>query len=64
MRLLEAAGATPSEAIRPALIDTARRLHQRTQLAAEAAILEADAADREEMLSVAGLMESLPEETR
>lgn len=59
LRALEAAGMTRSEAIRTALIDSARRLRQRSELAAEVAALEADDADREEMLSVAALMESL-----
>jgi Arc/MetJ-type ribon-helix-helix transcriptional regulator len=59
LRALEAAGVSRSEAIRTALIDSARRLRQRSELAAEAAALEADEADREEMLSVAALMESL-----
>lgn len=59
LRSLEAAGMTRSEAIRSALIDSARRLQGRSDLAAEAAALEADVADREEMLSVAALMESL-----
>jgi hypothetical protein len=34
-------------------------LRRRAELAAEVAALEADDADREEMLAVAGLMESL-----
>jgi Arc/MetJ-type ribon-helix-helix transcriptional regulator len=59
LRALEAAGLSRSEAIRSALIEAARRLRQRSELAAEAAVLEADEADREEMLSVASLMESL-----
>lgn len=59
LRSLEAAGMTRSEAVRTALIDSARRLRQRSELAAEAAALEADEVDREEMLSVAALMESL-----
>ena len=59
LRSLEAAGLSRSEAIRTALIDSARRLRQRSELAAEAAALEADETDREEMLSVAALMESL-----
>lgn len=59
LRSLEATGMTRSEAIRTALIASARRLRQRSELAAEVAALEADEADREEMLSVAGLMESL-----
>lgn len=59
LRSLEAAGMTRSEAIRTALIDSARRLRGRSELASEAAALEADDADREDMLSVAALMESL-----
>ena len=59
LRVLEAAGMTRSEAIRTALIDSARRLRERSELAAEVAVLEADDSDREEMLSVATLMESL-----
>lgn len=48
-----------SEAMRSALIASARRLRARSTLAAEVAALEADDDDREEMLAVAGLMESL-----
>jgi Arc/MetJ-type ribon-helix-helix transcriptional regulator len=59
LRSLEAAGYSRSEAIRAALIDSARRLGRGSDLAAEAAALEADEDDREEMLAVAGLMESL-----
>lgn len=59
LRSLEAAGLSRSEAIRSALIDSARRLRQRSELAAEVAALEADDDDRREMLAVAGLMESL-----
>ncbi len=59
LRSLEAAGLTRSEAIRTALIDSARRLQQRSELAAEVAALELDEADRQEMLAVASLMESL-----
>ncbi len=59
LRSLEAAGLSRSEAIRSALIDSARRLQRRSALAAEAAALEADDADRQEMLAVASLMESL-----
>jgi Arc/MetJ-type ribon-helix-helix transcriptional regulator len=59
LRTLEAAGMSRSEAIRSALIESARRLRRRSQIAAEVAELEADEADREEMLAVAGLMESL-----
>lgn len=59
MRSLEAAGLSRSEAIRSSLVEAARRLRQRSELAAEVAALEADEADREEMLAVASLMESL-----
>lgn len=48
-----------SDAVRAALIESARRLRHRAELAAEVAALEADDADRHEMLAVAGLMESL-----
>ena len=56
---LEAAGLSRSEAIRRAIIDSANRLQRRKALAAEAAALEADEADRREMLEVAAMMESL-----
>ena len=59
LRALEATGLSRSEAIRTALIESARRLRSRSALAAEVAALEADEADRAEMLSVAELMESL-----
>jgi Arc/MetJ-type ribon-helix-helix transcriptional regulator len=59
LRTLEAAGMSRSEAIRSALIASARRLRARSALAAEVAELEADDHDRGEMLAVAGLMESL-----
>lgn len=59
LRTLEAAGMSRSEAIRNALISSARRLRARSALAAEVAALEADDDDRGEMLAVAGLMESL-----
>lgn len=59
LRTLEAAGMSRSEAIRSALISSARRLRARSALAAEVAALEADDDDRGEMLAVAGLMESL-----
>ena len=59
LRSLEAAGLSRSEAIRSSLVEAARRFRQRSELAAEAAALEADEADREEMLAVASLMESL-----
>ena len=59
LRALEAAGMSRSEAIRAALIAAARRLRRSSELAAEVAALEADEGDREEMLAVARLMESL-----
>lgn len=56
---LEATGLSRSEAIRRAILDSAARLRRRAALAAEAAALEADEADRREMLEVAAFMESL-----
>lgn len=59
LRVLEASGLTPSEAIRSSLLASAQRVNRRRVLAAEAAALEADEADRTEMLSVAAFMESM-----
>jgi len=56
---LEATGLTRSEAIRIALVEAASRLADKKALAAEVAALEADDADRAEMVIVADLMESL-----
>jgi hypothetical protein len=56
---LEASGMNRSEAIRTALVESAKRLRRRQEIAAEVAALEADEGDREEMLEVASLMESL-----
>ena len=56
---LEAAGLSRSEAIRRAIIDSAARLQRRKALAQEVAALDADQADRQEMLEVAAVMESL-----
>jgi Arc/MetJ-type ribon-helix-helix transcriptional regulator len=56
---LEASGLTRSEAIRKALVEAAARMEDRQALAAEVAALEADEDDRQEMLAVADLMESL-----
>ncbi len=56
---LEAAGMSRSEAIRRAIIESAARLRRRKDLAEEVAALEADEADRCEMLAVASIMESL-----
>jgi hypothetical protein len=59
LRALESSGLSRSQAIRTALIGSARRLRRSRELAAEVASLEADPADRNEMLAVAALMESL-----
>jgi hypothetical protein len=59
LRALEATGLSRSDAIRSALVESARSLRRRRELAAEVATLQADDADRQEMLSVAQLMESL-----
>lgn len=57
--LLEATGMTRSEAIRAALVEAASRRQDKQTLAAEVAVLEADEDDRDEMLAVANIMESL-----
>jgi Arc/MetJ-type ribon-helix-helix transcriptional regulator len=54
---LEATGLSRSEAIRRAILDSAARLQRHAALAEEVAVLEADEADRREMLEVAALME-------
>lgn len=59
LRVLEASGLSRSEAIRTALVDSARRLRRGAELAAEVAELEADDVDRAEMAAVAQVMESL-----
>ena len=56
---LESTGVSRSEAIRSALVDAASRLNDAAALANEVAALDADEADRAEMLDVANLMESL-----
>jgi predicted transcriptional regulator len=56
---LEATGISRSEAIRRAILDSASRIRRRAALAAEVAALEADEADRREMLDVASFMESM-----
>ncbi|MDP9068991.1 MAG: ribbon-helix-helix protein, CopG family [Actinomycetota bacterium] len=56
---LQATGMSRSEAIRRALVESAEKLRRRELVAAEVAALEADEADRREMLEVASLMESL-----
>ncbi|MEJ7585232.1 MAG: hypothetical protein WKF43_14395 [Acidimicrobiales bacterium] len=59
LRALEAAGLSRSDAVRTALIASARRLRRSSELAAEVAALEDDRVDRDEMRAVAELMESL-----
>jgi Arc/MetJ-type ribon-helix-helix transcriptional regulator len=59
LRALEASGMSRSEAIRSSVVEAAHRLRRRSALAAEVVALEADDADRGEMIAVAGLMESL-----
>lgn len=59
LRTLEASGLSRSEAIRVAILQSADRLRRRADLAAEVARLEADEADREELLLVADFMESV-----
>ena len=59
LRALEAAGMSRSEAIRSALVASALRLRGSRELAAEVAALEADEADRKEMLAVAEIMEAM-----
>jgi len=56
---LEATGLSRSEAIRAALAQADDRLQNQQVLADEAAALEADDADRAEMLAVAETMEQL-----
>lgn len=56
---LEASGMNRSVAVRTALVESAQRLRRRQEVAAEVAALEADEADRKEMLEVASLMETL-----
>jgi len=59
LRMLEATGLSRSEAIRTSLLASAERMRRRHEIAREAAALEADDADRAEMLAVASLMESM-----
>ena len=59
LNTLEASGLSRSEAIRKAIVDAAAALRRNEALRAEAAVLEADEADHQEMLEVASLMESL-----
>lgn len=59
LRSLEASGLTRSEAVRTSLIAEARRRREHRALAREVAALEADEADRAELLATAELMESM-----
>jgi Arc/MetJ-type ribon-helix-helix transcriptional regulator len=59
LRLLEAAGRTRSEAVRLALVRAAAEARTRASIAAEAAAIAADPADRAEAELVRGLMEDL-----
>lgn len=59
LRAPEATGLSQSEAIRSALLSSMRHSRPSRELAAEVAELEADDADRAEMLAVAALMLAL-----
>jgi hypothetical protein len=59
LRAREASGWTQSEAVRAALIGEARRRRWLVERAAEVAVLEADPSDRDRMLAVDELVESL-----
>ncbi len=59
LQTLESSGLTRCEAIRTSLLASAARLRRGRELAAEAAGLEAEEADRQEMHAVASLMESM-----
>ncbi len=59
LRTLEATGMSRSEAIRTALVESAKRRQRRSALAAEVAELEADESDRAEIFAVTDLMESM-----
>ena len=56
---LKATGLSRSQAIRAALVQADDRLQDRRALAEETATLEADDADRAEMLAIAETMEQL-----
>ncbi len=59
LRTLEASGLSRSEAIRRALVETVARRQRRADIARELAELEADEADRAEMLEIAAFMETM-----
>lgn len=59
LAVIQATGLSRSQAIRAAVLASARRLRRGQELAAEVARLEADAEDRAEMLAIAAMMESV-----
>lgn len=59
LRILNACGMSTSDAIRSSLISSAQQVRGRAELKKEVAAIEADAADRDEMLAIADLMESM-----
>ncbi len=59
LHTLEASGMNRSEAIRKSILDAASALRRKETLRIEAAALEADEEDRQEMQEVASLMERL-----
>ena len=59
LRMTEAQGLRQSEAVRSSIVNDAERLRDHRALAAEAAALETDEADRAEVAAVASLMEEL-----
>jgi hypothetical protein len=59
LRSLEATGLSQSEAIRVALLNEIRHRRLSRGLASEVAALEADEADRKEMLAMAELLKTL-----
>ena len=59
LNTLEASGMSRSEAIRKSILDAAAALRRKEAMRAEVAALDGDQQDRQEMLEVASLMESL-----
>jgi len=59
LRLLEAGGATQSEAIRDAIIEAADHRQRSARLRAEVEAIASDSDDRRETQDVASLMEDL-----
>jgi Arc/MetJ-type ribon-helix-helix transcriptional regulator len=56
---LESSGLSRSDAVRQALVEAAQRRRRHDAVRAEVLALDADEADRQEMLAVASLMESM-----